>query len=1188
MTNRKKHRDDWPNLFNLPLEPKKDTSVQEIKKDITEHLWLVFDSIWLNERKSRINLWDEEFNAVIVWVCNDEAGYEKYSPIKDAIFSYLSVRFPYAKSAAPLVFEILYCYPKDGENVPLCFDKRGNLDIGKIFSTYSYSEIKDFLGKIHAGAPELQRFKIWEEELSLYWKQWYCPTPEKNIVSGASTKKANKEQRRMLDDTFPIPKQSPWLPYIHIENGQLAIKYMIGLYGKRSIIETFEKIEQQIRPYNLPRLQDALNKLSKSFHNASPQTIVFGLCWNYGDKNVVATREWKWRLTMRLKNFLDEQKLPDIKYGEGYDDRWMIVHLPTWVVREKEFLFNFRPHEREKELLRWAEERKKYTEYMDRLEVLLKDTPVEWAFIIRDQEALWWRFGDKKSEKPLPLSSIFHLDEDQWIAKIQARIYEPPKELKVTPPEIVEEAPVEELEISSSDIQGVEKNNLETEEVIPPPGDEDVPPEKEEGVLEIPEIIENVGPEENVPFPIEENPDLEEDFTFERKNIILDQSSLDIIYKRCPEIFFNEEGKFDLERMKIEYDFGTIMNVFEKILSRRYPYNHEYLYQTTNQLLQQQWWEDLQYIIDHEEPLLDLFIAIFKELKEISILQRLEEKWPWKSVEFWMIRIALGMDYIRNWSDENHVRDDDDEKNFEEWFDILFRGEVTREGHDRYRQHIMNIVKQQNPETTALIKSCPNIINLYISYFNEGWNNSPVVAQQKNIIREHLLSIDIPERYKIYTSKTQDKYLWDTWLCSCTTKESLIQTITEYWPRSVISALKYKSDSDEIVQTFSRISGIDQDMQELEKRQEQLIAFFDNVAWTIRKYEFWMNLATWRAISDNYRSTLQEWFDLITYGLLYKRDHDMYNEEEFEASYIEEFGENALNKKDAVVEIVQLKGANGHHTFHKFFCNLKYLPHMLTSYLKKQHWENISQVYRRNAIADYITSLAPKHSSMNYRKKSLPSITQTLSLPQSFLTTSKNIKENRLFEEFTRFFYGLDDVEEINIDEGNRLLCHMSWVNISASKIYLKPKDQRHSAIQDFLNNEVLIAQLNTPSPDIHNLPLTKTQQLGPILDECKDDMNKLIEYTDKLSKLSIEISWKGKEITDTDTWATISFDELLEDWPEDLKMNLLMWLSDIRGERNEDKEEGIKPPVSKKSWPLDNDYVLDDDDDDGSDDLPF
>jgi len=428
----KKGKIELQGLFDPPLGNEENFPVAKMKEWITEHLWLVFDKVWLNETRSRKNLWDK-FEKIILWILNNDSEYEEYFTVKNNIISYFEAKFPYAKSVS-LVFEILNCYPQDWENVPLCF-KWWKLDLAETFTKFQKSEIDNFVGKIVCWSPEFQKFKIRENELSMCLKNWYCP-PWKLKTDKPVTKKwsikAKKEELRLSDDSFLIPKQSEWLPYIHIENDQIAIKFMIWLYGKDLIQKTFEKINQEIPPYNLTWLKDALNELCKSFGKSSPKHIIRNLCKGDGDKNIRAIRERKWRLTMRLKKFLEEQKIPEIEYGTKYRNTWMIVYVPTWVCYQKEFLFNLRPNEWRNEILRRIDERKKYAEYMDKLEILLIDSPIEWLFIIKNLESIWRRIDNNGSNEPLHLSSIFNLEEGQWIQAIRKWIDEPPKVLKIT------------------------------------------------------------------------------------------------------------------------------------------------------------------------------------------------------------------------------------------------------------------------------------------------------------------------------------------------------------------------------------------------------------------------------------------------------------------------------------------------------------------------------------------------------------------------------------------------------------------------------------------------------------------------------------------------------------------------------------------------------------------------------------
>jgi hypothetical protein len=71
-------------------------------------------------------------------------------------------------------------------------------------------------------------------------------------MSASSSKKQLQEKRRLLDNNFPIPPLAKDLPSIHLQNGILAIKYMIGLYTATEVKKVCEEIQEQKAPYNIP------------------------------------------------------------------------------------------------------------------------------------------------------------------------------------------------------------------------------------------------------------------------------------------------------------------------------------------------------------------------------------------------------------------------------------------------------------------------------------------------------------------------------------------------------------------------------------------------------------------------------------------------------------------------------------------------------------------------------------------------------------------------------------------------------------------------------------------------------------------------------------------------------------------------------------------------------------------------
>lgn len=339
-------------LFNQPPEnavnnfsvPK--NSVKDIMMNCW---WLIVDVLWLNEIQSKNNLWDR-FENIILWVMLDDQQYKEFFPMKKYISGYLQRKFPYAKSPL-LVFEIIINNTQSEKKIPLCFDRYGKLDTDKTISTFSHSEIWNFLHNIKPEDINFQQYTIWMDVLKTSstnnnhsWSNY------EKTISSSSSKKQLQEQRRMLDDNFPVPEAIEWLPYIHIKDDILAIKYMIGLYTAVEIIDVCKKIDAQESPYNFLRLKTTLQSTLSSFHKCNYESLIslFSM-----DDEVVKTREWKWRLTMRLTNLMHERKIPDIKYYDGD-----IIYLPTWAKYQKELLFNVRPNEWKHELLCRIEEKK--------------------------------------------------------------------------------------------------------------------------------------------------------------------------------------------------------------------------------------------------------------------------------------------------------------------------------------------------------------------------------------------------------------------------------------------------------------------------------------------------------------------------------------------------------------------------------------------------------------------------------------------------------------------------------------------------------------------------------------------------------------------------------------------------------------------------------------------------------------
>ena len=402
---------------------------KDIKDTISNHWWLIIDDIWLNEKKSR-QLLGEKFDLIILWVVYDDPIYKEYFHLRDIITSYLQLQLPYAKSTI-LVFETRYHHDHWEKDIPLCFDIYGKLDFLKIARTFTDRQVQHFLDQIAAWNIHFQKYAIRETELKSYLQHSSptIPTPPIRHTDGVS-KKEKQTERRLLDDTFPLPSQIPWLPYIHIENNTLALKYMIWLYTSGKVTKILEHIDQEVSPYNLPWLKDMLDSLISSARIHSYEYLVSSLCTN---NDVIKTREWKWRLTMRLKTLLDERNLPGIRYDDWiiryipiwtwYNNNWMISYS-MWIWYNKDILFNLRPDQWQTELFRRIAERKTYAEFMDILEIAINNISFPWVSVAKNKESLCIERGWIHIYRSI--SDIHTMPEEQREPTIRKRIDELP------------------------------------------------------------------------------------------------------------------------------------------------------------------------------------------------------------------------------------------------------------------------------------------------------------------------------------------------------------------------------------------------------------------------------------------------------------------------------------------------------------------------------------------------------------------------------------------------------------------------------------------------------------------------------------------------------------------------------------------------------------------------------------------
>lgn len=638
-----------------------------------------------------------------------------------------------------------------------------------------------------------------------------------------------------------------------------------------------------------------------------------------------------------------------------------------------------------------------------------------------------------------------------------------------------------------------------------------------------------------------------------------------IMLRKCPGIYFTDQGTFDLERMKIENDFDALMVIFDKILKKKPPYHHEYFSLLTTRLLEQWWDKEMQKIIENEDVLTNFFSIISSSLSEYHILKWLGTS-SWKSVEFWMTKIVLGMDYMRDEIMEKHNRDSRDDLVFNEWFDEMFSRDDGPSDFEEYRGDILRIVKSQNKKSSDFIKSCPSIINMYIS-FTKSSEQSFLLSYQKDIIRENLLAIDIPEPYKIYGTPSSSKKSWYVNLNNCRTEEDFREEVKNCWAQSVAKELQYANERDRALAHLLSLSGISWRIKELERQRDNLIIFFDAIGGEMRSYG--LSTTLWEDVSsDVYWETLQEWFDLILLGLQRMEENPNPSEEDFHERYILQENDDRM-KKSALWESIQLYGTyTDLPSFRVFLYDVWCLPHMFTSYIKKRSAENIVQVYQKNAIAAYIKSLAPQRNSMNYRRKE-PNSNMVLS--EELLQKSQKKKKHRLdiqykdiLHEFSLFLKTVR-LEWLSLDMDKHELKHLSWAKISASKIYLQPRELWGSALQDFMSNEVLWAELDQETPSIQedNIKIEITSAMIHKLLHVIQDIE--IEWIELIEDEGV-IRYK---------WKDIPLQEIVKDGEEEYSLNLWFAIATIDG-----KYDNLELEIDEASKTIKNQGVVETEED--------
>lgn len=652
----------------------------------------------------------------------------------------------------------------------------------------------------------------------------------------------------------------------------------------------------------------------------------------------------------------------------------------------------------------------------------------------------------------------------------------------------------------------------------------------------------------------------------------LDKSSLiSKIQKAYPEIYLWKDGKFDLGAMKTENDFTTAMDILEKLLKRKYPYNNEdleiniYLYTLIDELVAS--WIDnglLTKVREWEGGLTTFFYDVIKSFDDnkASWLLDNSDEIP-DPARFRLTRIVSPMDFI--WEGNKKIITKSDEAKFNEWYDHQFLSDRFQ-WFDEIKNIVWQIVKKQNPEVTALITSISSyVVEMFRVYRRK--HILPVEWLEKRIMRENLLAIEIPNDQKIYTSEKEPSKMSYVQLIQRNNKPDFLAMIKSSWLQNVIADIKSKIDfsrgeNKDILPSLFEEAWLTDIIEYIEKEKEAIKNFFQIIESSIRNFGYGAIIDS-RIKDDEYWNTINYRFTMTLDGLKWCCDGKRHFEWEFVDWFTHTYG--AENQYLPMVRDIS-QFTLPQQEFGRFLVEIKHLAPMFVSFLEKRGGEGMLASFKRNAATEYLKSLAPKPKIQNFRAKTKEENTSLIT-PQ--------IKKNTESLRHSRLVNHIDILAKIIFSNG------IEWVIVSA-----EPPQLYHPAsgatmglpdISHMSENEMIDLVTTFLEKNVSEALLAKEFgvwpseksfiEIGDIFDACnidRDDstsliIKKLMAFSDRLTVLNICILAEDKAVKDMISQRQVSCVQLCEYGNEFIKLNFLEWLSEIRTnplkepEKNED-----------------------------------
>ena len=563
------------------------------------------------------------------------------------------------------------------------------------------------------------------------------------------------------------------------------------------------------------------------------------------------------------------------------------------------------------------------------------------------------------------------------------------------------------------------------------------------------------------------------------------------IHRRYPGIYFTQAGTFDLERMKIENDFLTCMDMLWNIHLRRYPYNNEYLpenlylYEAVDQLIQQRADKEDMTKIREWEPLLINFFGVlwrlFTEKKSYDLIK--------SDPIFWFTKIIASMDFM--WTENKKYRTKVDDHTFDDWFDRQFKGENLTY-FDNIKEFILEIVKKQNPTITKLIQEVPQFIEMFKAHANK--NIHPVEFFERFVLRENLLAVDVPEGLREYTSdKASGKYGSRNDIIEVDGKVDFLAMIKKIGLRAtqdIVKTMLHMPDPQEvkIIHWLYTDAWLHGKLQEITDQQWNICNFFSMVEWAIRKLGYG-DILDKRIKSDVYWDTIKYCFDMILGG-----SELLVNKEDFLVWFKKEYGED--NPLGATLrEVAQL--AQTKDVLPLILEIRQFIVPMFASFLEKKTGEGIVDVFKRHALSEYLKSIAPRPRIQNFRTKS--SLSNKRVISPEILQKNDSIKaawESIAIEECSEKIKTLilkNNISWIHVSRDGKELIHgASWLTLSLASLSFAPEDEWLTLINTFLEEDVQEALLIQEATFSSPTPMEKIDISPAVRDKLRETVDTL------------------------------------------------------------------------------------------------